>query len=138
MLALVLGLPLKDGGHALGMPAMNHQVKATDRARVISGRSSFRCDLCWPDAMLDVEYQSREVHANEGSRIDDSRRANALASMGWTVVAITNDELDSVSTLAEIAKTLRKHLRLRYRPSFDDHYARQLRLRRALGLPTHP
>lgn len=138
MLALALGLPLKDGGHALGMPAMNHQVKATDRAHIISGRSSFRCDLCWPDALLDVEYQSREVHANEGSRIDDSRRANALASMGWTVVAITNDELDSVSTLAEIAKTLRKHLHLRYRPSFDDHYARHLHLRRALGLPTHP
>lgn len=138
MLALALGMPLKDGGHALGMPVMNHEVKATERARIIAGRSSFRCDLCWPDALLDVEYQSHEAHANEGSRIGDSRRANALSSMGWTVVAITNDELDSVSTLAEIAKTLRKHLRLRLRLGFDDHHARQLRLRRALGLPTRP
>lgn len=138
MLALALGMPLRDGGHALGMPVMNYHVTATERARVISGRSSFRCDLCWPDALLDVEYQSHEAHANEESRIGDSRRANALASMGWTVVAITNDELDSVSTLAEIAKTLRKHLRQRLRPSFDDHRARQLRLRRALGLPIRP
>lgn len=135
MLALALGLPLRDGGHALGMPVMNYRVEASEQARIIADRMSFRCDLCWPDMKLDIEYQSHESHANEESRISDSRRANALASMGWTVIAITNDELDSVSTLAAIAETARKHLHRRARPRFKDHYARHIRLRRTLGLP---
>ena len=80
--ALLFGLPRKNGGYGLGMPRMNHEVIASPEARAISGRSSFRCDLCWPAAKLDVEYQSREMHGNELSRLRDSRRANALASMG--------------------------------------------------------
>lgn len=136
MLALVLGLPPMYGGHALGMPLMNHPVEATPQAQAIAGRASFRCDLCWPSARLDVEYQSVETHAGEIARIGDSRRANALSSMGWTVVAITNDELNSVSTIEEIAKTLRKLLGKRLRTDAASHKARQLELRRAIDLPT--
>lgn len=135
MLALVLGLPSMYGGHALGMPLMNHPVEATPQARAIAGRASFRCDLCWPHARLDVEYQSAETHAGEIARIGDSRRANALSSMGWTVVAITNDELNSASTMEEIAKTLRKLLGKRLRADAASHRARQLELRRSIGLP---
>ena len=41
-----------------------------------------------------MEYQSREMHEGEESRIRDSRRTNALMAMGWTVVGVTNNELD--------------------------------------------
>ena len=80
----------------MGFPRMNYEVIASPAARAISGKKSFRCDLCWPEARLDVEYQSKENHEGELSRIRDSRRANALAAMGWTVLGVTNDELNTL------------------------------------------
>lgn len=134
--ALVLGLPHRYGGYGLGIPRMNFEVKAGPAARALTGKSCFRCDLCWPEAKLDVEYQSREMHQGEASRIEDSRRANALASMGWTVVGITNDELDSLVATDAIADTIRRRLGKRPQVRVSDYHARKLRLRRQLGLPT--
>lgn len=134
--ALVLGLPLMYGGYGLGIPRMNYEVKASPAARAITGKSCFRCDLCWPEAKLDVEYQSRESHEGEPSRISDSRRANALAAMGWTVIGITNDELESLAATDAIAGTIRRHLGKRSQVRIADYHARKLKLRRQLGLPT--
>lgn len=134
-LALALGLPNRFGGGGLGMPEMNFEVRANDKARALAGRSSFRCDLCWPKAKLDVEYQSREMHEGEASRIRDSRRANALALMGWTVVGVTNDELDSVESTDAIIHLLGNHLGKDLRVRVADYPARKLALRRQLGLP---
>lgn len=133
--ALVLGLPHKYGGAGLGMPHMNFEVKATREARAMTGKDCFRCDLCWPEAKLDVEYQSKEWHEGEERRIKDSRRANALVAMGWTVVGITGDELDSLVATDVIAGSLRKRLGLHTQIRVADYHARKLKLRRQLGLP---
>lgn len=133
--ALVLGLPHRYGGYGLGIPRMNYSVKASSAARALTGKSYFRCDLCWPEAKLDVEYQSRWAHEGEASRIKDSRRANALASMGWTVVGVTNDELDSLVAIDAIADTIRRRLGKRSQVRVGDYHTRKLKLRRQLGLP---
>lgn len=133
--ALVLGLPHRHGGYGLGVPRMNYLVKASPAARALTGKSCFRCDLCWPGAKLDVEYQSRWAHEGEAKRLEDSRRANALASMGWTVVSITNDELDSLVATDAIADTIRRHMGKRSQVRVVDYHARKLKLRRQLGLP---
>lgn len=132
---LVLGLCPVRGGYGLGVPRMNYEVIASPAARAISGRSRFRCDLCWPDVKLDVEYQSKEEHEGERNRIRDSRRANALAAMGWTVIGVTNDELNSLVATDAVAEAIRRHLGKRMRTSVSDWHARKLRLRRQLGLP---
>lgn len=132
--ALLLGLPKQYGGYGLGIPRMNHCVKASASARAIAGRSSFRLDLCWPEARIDVEYQSFETHGNEASRLRDSRRANALDSMGWAVVSITNGELSSLPAMDVIAQTVRKRMRKHVSVYPADHHARKLRLRRHLGI----
>lgn len=134
--ALVLGLPMMYGGYGLGIPHMNYEVRATPAARSLTGKSSFRCDLCWPEAKLDVEYQSRESHSGEEKRILDSRRTNALASMGWTVVGVTNNELDSLAATDAIADTVRQHLGKRPVVRVSRYHERKLKLRRQLGLPT--
>ena len=69
--ALVLGFSPFRGGYGMGFPRMNYEVIASPAARAISGKKSFRCDLCWPEARLDVEYQSKENHEGELSRIRD-------------------------------------------------------------------
>lgn len=132
--ALTLGLPMRRGGYGIGIPQMNYEVAASREARAITGKSSFRCDLCWPEAKLDVEYQSRESHEGEARRISDSRRANALAVMGWTVLGVTNDELDSLVATDTIARSICKRLGKRYQVSTPEHHARKLQLRRQLGL----
>lgn len=132
---LVFGMPQRYGGAGLGIPAMNFEVAATREAWVIAGRRSFRCDLCWPEFKLDVEYQSRENHEGEASRIKDSRRTNALIAMGWTVVNVTNDELDSLATTDAIARTLRRHMGKSSQIRVADYHARKLKLRRQLALP---
>lgn len=134
-LALVIGLPMARGGGGLGIPHMNYEVPASPTARAISGRGSFRCDLCWPEAKIDVEYQSRENHEGERSRIRDSRRTNALVSMGWTVIGVTNDELDSMVATDAIVQSIRRLLGKRMRVKVRDYHARKLKLRRQLGLP---
>lgn len=133
--AILLGLPMMYGGYGLGIPRMNYEVKANPAARALTGKSCFRCDLCWPEAKLDVEYQSRESHSGEEKRIEDSRRTNALASMGWTVVSVTNDELDSLVATDAIADRIRKHLGKRSQVRVANHHSRKLKLRRQLGLP---
>ena len=55
--------------------------------------------------------------------------------MGWTVINITNDELDSLAATDVIAETIRRHLGIRVQMRVTDHHARKLRLRRQLGLP---
>ncbi len=135
-LALALGLPHRYGGYGLGIPQMNRTVRTDAAVRRSSGRASFRCDLSWPAAKVDVEYQSRENHSSELSRLRDSRRTNGLASLGWTVVQVTNDELDSPAALDTVARTIRLKLGKRARVSVEDYAARKLNLRRQLGLRT--
>ncbi len=127
------GCPCHAEGYGLGIPRMNYEVSANSAARAISGRRSFRCDLCWPEAKLDVEYQSREHHEGEVSRLRDSRRANALVAMGWIVIGVTNDELDSMLATDTIAASIRKRLCKRLQMRFPDHHARKLGLRRELA-----
>ena len=133
--ALVFGLPMMYGGYGLGIPRMNFEVEASAAARALTGKSSFRCDLCWPEAKLDVEYQSRENHSGEEKRISDSRRTNALIAMGWTVIGITNDELDSLAATDAIAEAIRKQLGKSSHVRVSNYHAKKLKLRRQLGLP---
>lgn len=134
-IAILFALPRCYGGYGLGVPTMNYEVRATAKARSISNRSSFRCDLCWPHARLDVEYQSREFHEGESSRIRDSRRANALMSMGFNLIAITNDELESPWAVDVIASTIAKAIGKKLRKEPADHLLRKMQLRKELGLP---
>ena len=133
-LALMLGLPVMYGGYGLGIPRMNYRIAASSSARAVAGKASFRADLCWPEAKLDIEYQSREIHGSEESRGNDSRRANALASMGWTVVSVTPTELENIRILDGIANTIRRRMGKRVRSEVPDRRSRQIRLMRQLHI----
>lgn len=136
--ALLFGLPAYYGGYGLGIPRMNFEIMCTPEASTIAGRRTLRCDLFWPRARMALEYQSREFHTGELSRIRDSRRTNALQSMGLKMIALTNNELDSLEATDVIANTIRKTLGHRFRTTVKDYHRRKLTLRRQLGLPLRP
>ncbi len=102
-LAILLELPLRDGGYALGTPRMNAVVASTETTQQIYRAQYMKCDIAWPDSKVDVEYQSRYAHEGETARIRDSRRANALGELGWTVISVTNEELNSLQACNAIA-----------------------------------
>ena len=134
-LAIVLGLPCSQGGGGLGTPWMNYKVEASRKAQLISGRRFFLCDLCWPEAKLDVEYQSREMHQGEAARVSDSQRTKALKSMEWDVTEVTNVDFDSSTSMEVIVSTLRKSLGKDSRIRTKGYHERTLQLRMQLGLP---
>lgn len=134
-LALLLGLPRRLGGYGLGIPQMNLPVDFDSRAQSIALRASARCDLHWPESKLDVEYQSKFAHEGERARIRDSRRANALAAMGWTTISITNEELNSKTACDAIAEAIRKVLKRKRRLDPQDFDRRNRELRYELDLP---
>lgn len=136
--AILLSLPPFHGGYGLGVPQMNKEVKASEGARRISGRRSLRCDMYWEGAKVDLEYQSKRFHQGEASRLSDSRRANALVAMGYTVIGMTNDELDSLTATDIIADSIRKALGLRSRTTVKNLRERRVRLRQQLRLPIEP
>lgn len=132
---LLFGLPAALGGYGLGIPKMGHQVTCSGEACAIAETRTLRCDLYWPSARLDMEYQSREFHEGELHRIRDSRRVNALRTMGIDVTLVTDSELDSLFACDAIAQTVRKKLGKKRRGRTFNSHDRRLRLRRQLGLP---
>ncbi len=133
-LALLLGLPKKYGGYGLGMPIMNHRVDLSKKARTIAGRAFLLCDLCWPRARLDVEYQSELIHANSVNLERDSRRQTALESMGWNVVAVTKGMIHTLEDMDAIASIIDKHLALCRHADPSNYRDRQKNLRKQLKL----
>lgn len=117
------------GGYGLGMPELNYKIMLSDGARAAARRSFVRCDLCWPDSKVDVEYQSKFAHEGERARIRDSRRANALASMGWMTIAVTNEELSGVRSCDAAAKAVRLALGVKSCRMTDDFIGAALRAR---------
>lgn len=137
-LAVTLTLPPRLGGYGLDGLVMNYEIACSSEARTISRRKSLRCDLGWPEFKLDVEYQSREEHEGEESRIRDSMRTNALGVMGWHVTNVTNGEFNDFETIDRIALGLRGMMKRVAVPSAANYHQRKLRLRRELGLPLNP
>lgn len=136
--ALLFGLPATKGGYGMGMPTMNHELRCTPEARALASTKTVRCDLYWPTARLDLEYQSHAFHEGERARVRDSRRANALRAMGVNVVFVTDNELDSMEACDVIAATGRRALGKRGSCRVDRIRDKRLRLRRQLGLPLEP
>ena len=120
ILAMSLCLPYALGGYGLPMPSLNHRVNLNARARRIAGRKYLVCDLYWPDAKLDVEYDG-ELHVEAERVSKDSMRRDALLSMGIKVVTITNWQLNDGGELNALAHVAAECLgkRLRYKdPGF--------------------
>jgi very-short-patch-repair endonuclease len=48
-----------------------------------------RCDLAYPAARLDIEYDGRAVHLNDQAFDADRERDARLAALGWLTLRVT-------------------------------------------------
>lgn len=131
VLTMQLTLPYRMGGYGLQMPLLNHRIDLGRRECRIAGREYLVCDLFWPDAQLDVEYDGGD-HADPKRMQKDSMRRDALVSMGITVMTVTKWQLNDGGETNAIAHAIaeRTGKRLRY---VDPEFTRANRaLRREL------
>ena len=123
---MCLCLPYRLGGYGFEKPELNHRIDIPSTLKSHVRQSYFVGDLCWPERRLDVEYDG-SLHLDADRRASDEARRTVLETMGFTVVAVTRKQFNSVAATHAVAETLALHLgrRLRFRdPSFS-----QVRLR---------
>lgn len=133
VVAMLLCLPYSMGGYGFEMPRMNYRIDLSKRARRIAGRNYLVCDLYWPDARLDVEYDG-EAHVDVERASKDSMRRDALLSMDVKVVTITKWQLGDGGEMNALAHLLAKCIgkQLRYKDPQFTRANRELR-RELLG-----
>ena len=131
-LAMLLCLPYSLGGYGLPRPTMNAEMPLPKNVGA-TGRSSLRCELYWPAARLDVEYDSAEFHSAERLLANDSMRRIALESMDVTSVNLTAEHLRRASLFDEAAQGIARILGKRVRLP-GDFRLKQERLWRELGI----
>ena len=130
LLVIMLTLPYNLGGYKLVQPTMNARIVVDDSSKGYNGKSVYYCDLFWPAANLAVEYDS-DIHHTGASRLaSDSIRRGNLASVGITVVTVTNQQVKNILKFEKLARfmadRLKKNLRYDENPGFVEAQ-RQLR-----------
>ncbi len=127
--AMLLCLPHTLGGYRLGNPSLNYQIPLDKQAQKIASRRFYVCDLYWPEAKLDVEYESDCFHTGSEHIASDSKRRNALSFKGITVVTITRKQMNNYAELDKVAHIIAHHIGKRIRPRTASFNAKQLELR---------
>lgn len=138
-LVMLLCLPRSLGGYGLALPQLNPVLTPPAHlARRLSQRH-YVPDLYWPQARLDVEYDSDLEHTGPNRIARDSRRRAELNALGIEVVTITNEQLKSPRQMDEVARVIARRLGSRLRlERVADWGLRNDRLRRQLVFPEFP
>lgn len=121
VLAMLLSLPYGLGGYGLEKPKLNYRIDVPPSRRDLADRGYCLCDLCWPDAKLAVEYDSKLHHTDLDSQSSDARRRGTLIALGFTVITVLPGHVTDGGALNRLARQAAKLTgkRLRYRdPEF--------------------
>lgn len=125
----LISFPLRIGGRGLRRPELNYRLKTTSAIRKATGKSSFRCDMFWPEAGVAVEYDSNERHTGPENISDDATRRAALMSLGIEVVTVTHRQIQNINEFNIVVHTLEKLLGMRRQPTKKQWHEKELELR---------
>lgn len=129
---MMLCLPRRLGGLALPGAELDVRVDYDAPARRIARREYALCDLYWPNAKLDVEYEGAEYHDGEKNMRADKARANALAHMGVSVISLFDEHIRSDQTMLDAARDIADKLGVRMKAFSEKDVVRRAELRRAI------
>lgn len=129
---LLLYLPNNLGGYGLKKPKLNYRVDAPASLRELADRSYCLCDLCWPEANLAVEYDSRLHHSEPGRQSSDARRRSTLIALGFTVITVFPGHITDSGTFNRLARQVAKLTGKRLRYHDPEFTRKHLELREQL------
>jgi len=112
-LAMFITLPYMLGGYGFVLPELNKRIVLTKTARKEFNKDYYVCDIFWPDEKIAVEYDSDQQHTGSDRIASDSKRRNAISTLGVRVVSVTRQQLYSSVELERVAKTIAKHMNRR-------------------------
>lgn len=132
VVVLLLCLPPRYGGYGLPMPFLNYRVNVSRNAQNASSNGYYLCDAFWPEARLDVEYDSDLVHTGSSRISHDAKRRNGLTSMGVTVITITRGQVFDCEEMDKVAHAVAQRIGRRLRLDGREWVQRRAELRRRL------
>ena len=112
--ALLLAVPLRQGGYGLPRPVMNHPVPLDAEARKLYSVRECKVDACWLGLHLGLEFLGGEDHEGRKAMRSDRARINALVEMGYRIIEITSCEVYNAQAFERIAVRLAKLLSRRF------------------------
>jgi very-short-patch-repair endonuclease len=131
-LSILLVLPYRLGGYGFAPPELNARIVPAKSARRSASKSSYRCDLFWPDYDVAVEYDSDQFHTGPSRIASDSKRRNTLSSIGIVTITVTNQQIHSIVEFEKVARQLASSINRRLQFKNPDFFKAQQQLRRQL------
>ena len=119
-LCMLLSLPSRLGGQGLPAPLLNHHVQPEGNNQLLTGKGYFVCDLNWPDARIDVEYDSDRWHSGGIRRTSDAVRRGDLKRLGIDVIEVTASMLFDQTAIDVLGDDLARRLKVRRRTESYD------------------
>ena len=118
------------GGLGLPEGQLNEPLRLSEKGRRIARQKRIVGDLCWWERRVVVEYDGRASHSEEGSRIRDSRRRDALQVEGVDVTTVTGAQFANVYEFSELMAAVSKKVGKRFRGWAPGQIERHMKLRR--------
>ena len=128
-LYVLLCLPRNLGGYGFPRPLLNVRRRVTVQAKRVTLSKTLFPDLFWPEALLDLEYDSEEFHASTEHLRNGAIRTLALRTMNVEVIAATKEMIYDVDTFDALAKLVAKSLGIRARKPGERGRMRREQLR---------
>lgn len=97
------------GGFALPKPIMGYVVRLDEIGKRLAECSECRCDMYWPDANYDLEYDSNQEHGPEAASHDSMRRS-AIRHRGITVGELRWPQVSDAETFEISARLIAKDI----------------------------
>lgn len=108
ILFVKLCLPRKFGSYGLSGFDLNEQIKLSEEAYNILGRTTIRPDLCNKKTKVAIEYDSEAFHSDYNQNVKDKLRLDALRNDGWKLYSFVKPQMNDVYKFDAMAKSILK------------------------------
>ncbi|MBR3003577.1 MAG: hypothetical protein IKH67_00725 [Lachnospiraceae bacterium] len=116
-LAVMLVLPLFEGGYNLTGFEMNKKIILSRAAIESLGTESCCCDIVWGTECVVIEYDSNLTHLEVNQHQYDNAKSNALTNTGYITFRFTSQDIKTFRSLESSFGLVRQALK---RPSRND------------------
>lgn len=128
---LVFMLPIELGGCGFPPPLLNCRIDIPASLQLALGKPYLVVDLCWPQWLIVLEYDSYDFHTAPRQVDDDNVRDEGLRDLGWMVRSVTSGMLTNDAMLKEMADRVADRMGVSL-PNDEDYLARRHALVREL------